>query len=79
MKRCKKCGRYNDPSEWPEEMRADYDPDLCYVCTRHAEVDAADEAEEEDVEIDDDPEGIAAQEESDKAFEEPEEVDGDEN
>jgi len=79
MKRCKKCGGYNDPSEWPEEMRAEYDPDLCYVCARHEEVSAADSAEEEEVEVDHDPDGLEAQEESDKAFEEREEADNDED
>lgn len=75
MKRCKSCGGYNDPSEWPEETRGDYDPDMCYVCFRKKGVTEADEDEESEVETDDDPDGLAAQEIADQSVnEEDEEV-----
>ena len=77
MKKCKSCGGYNDPLEWPEEVRDDYDPDLCYVCFRKKDVTAADEDEELEVETDDDPDGLATQEIADQSIDE-EEVDSDE-
>lgn len=66
MNKCKKCGRYNDPAEWPEEIRDSYKPELCAVCFRNQEIDEADEAESEDEEVDSDPDGLEAQEEADK-------------
>lgn len=62
---CKRCGRYNDPSEWPENMRDQFDPDLCYACARTTS-DTDDEKEEEPEEVDDDPDSIRAQEEIEK-------------
>lgn len=78
MKKCKSCGGYNDPSEWPEEARGDYDPDLCYVCFRKKDVTEADEDEESEVETDDDPDGLAAQEIADQSVDEDEEAADDE-
>jgi len=78
MKKCKSCGGYNDPSEWPEEARGDYDPDLCYVCFRKKDVTEADEDEELEVETDDDPDGLAAQEIADQSVDEDEEAADDE-
>ncbi len=78
MKKCKSCGGYNDPSEWPEEARGDYDPDLCYVCFRKKDVTEADEDEELEVETDDDPDGLAAQEIADQSVDEDEGVADDE-
>lgn len=57
---CKRCGGYNSPSEWPEEERANFNPDLCFNCSRNAAIESADEKEEEPDEIDDDPDGLRA-------------------
>ena len=61
------CG-YNSPSEWPEEERGNFNPDLCWNCTRNHSV-SDDEKEEDPVEIDDDPEGLRASEEAEKSAE----------
>jgi hypothetical protein len=78
MKKCKICGEYNDPSEWPEDVRDDYDPDMCYVCFRKKDVTEADEDEESEVETDDDPDGLAAQEIADQSIDEEEVADDEE-
>lgn len=66
--KCQRCGGYNSPSEWPEEERGNFTPDLCFNCFRNTSVDD-DAKEEEPEETDADPDGLAAQEEADKAAE----------
>lgn len=61
--RCSSCGSWNDPLEWPEEERANYDPNLCYVCARQKSIDEADAAEDAD-------DGTLTQEEADALEEE---------
>lgn len=29
---CSYCGRYHDPSEWPEQFRTAYTPNCCFHC-----------------------------------------------
>lgn len=62
--KCKRCGRYNDPSEYPEGI--EFDPELCIECLRHTAVDD-DEEEDTPEETDDDPDGVLAAEEAEDA------------
>lgn len=75
MRKCKRCGRYNDPSEYPEGV--EFDPELCITCLRNTAV-QDDEEEDTPEETDDDPEGVRAAEEAEEAEKELEEED-DEN
>lgn len=54
--KCKLCGSYNDPTEWPEEDRSEYTPDLCHDCWI---LDKEDEEEEEPSDSSDLPDGDA--------------------
>lgn len=45
--RCSLCGGWNDPMQWPEAERENYDPQKCYVCARQAHVESDDAKEEE--------------------------------
>ena len=31
--KCKLCGSYNGPEEWPDDLREEYNPEVCYKCT----------------------------------------------
>lgn len=67
--KCKRCGRYNDPSEYPEGV--EFDPEFCIICLRNTEHDAEDTPEE----TDDDPDGVIAAEEAEDAEKDLEEED----
>lgn len=71
---CKKCGKYNSPSEYPEEERANFIPDLCYDCYRAASIDQADSKEDEPEDLDNDEDGLLAVDEAEKNS-----VEGDDN
>jgi len=75
MMKCKRCGRYNDPSEYPEGI--EFDPELCIECLRNTAVDD-DEEEDTPEETDDDPEGVRALEEAEDAEKDLEEENDDE-
>ena len=70
MMKCKRCGRYNDPSEYPEGI--EFDPELCIECLRHTAVDD-DEEEDTPEETDDDPDGVLAAEEAEEGAKDVEE------
>ena len=36
MSRCRNCGAYVDPFEWPAESAQDFRPDLCFNCFSEA-------------------------------------------
>lgn len=46
--RCQSCGGWNDPLEWPEAEREDFDPNLCYACARQKKIVDADSKESDD-------------------------------
>ncbi len=64
--KCKRCGGYNDPSEWPEEARAEFNPELCYNCSRNSSVEADDDKEDEETPVDDDPDNLVADDEAER-------------
>lgn len=68
--KCRKCGGYNSPTEWPEEERVNFNPELCYNCARNSSVESADAKEEEPDDVDDDADGIRAMEDAEKSVEE---------
>lgn len=53
---CKRCGRYTDPYEWPEEYRNEYKyfPNYCFGCYQRMENEDADQPDDGDDFDDDD-------------------------
>lgn len=49
--RCVICNGWNDPMQWPEDDREDFDPFMCYTCARQASIRKADALEEESNEV----------------------------
>lgn len=46
--RCQVCNGWNDPLEWPDAERENYDPNLCYACARQARIVSDDQKESTD-------------------------------
>ena len=44
--KCRSCGKYVDCFEWPQEVREQYKPNLCYACYLEKMKQEAEEAEE---------------------------------
>ena len=77
--KCKLCGSYNDPTEWPAEDRPDYTPDLCHDCwiLEKEDEDADSEEPTDSVDDDDQDDGFDPEEEPDEIEDDQEEGDAD--
>ena len=61
MSRCRICGKYSDPYEWPEEFLPNFRQDMCFDCYQQAlnagefdqnDDDASDDEQDSEPEID---------------------------